>query len=118
MLREFPYERDAIADRPMPKGLPLYDQLNYRMLCDLYRRHRERRITTDEATAEKKEFIRAYEIYETYDIMCKRYVDLIKNTEDARCRYRKERTLENADNLLAAIDGRMNNYETDRSETI
>ena len=52
---------------------------------------------------EKKKLLKEYEAYKYADQMGKQWVRVIKDTEIARSEYRKNRTLENADKLLATI---------------
>lgn len=54
---------------------------------------------------EKKEFLREYDLNKFTAEMERTSVASIKATELARAAYRKDRTLENADRLLRAIEG-------------
>lgn len=104
-LLELPYEKIAMAGGEMPKGLEYPDQilfLELRLLCDSYKR---KLIDRDAATREKVELLRVYEAHKIVDNMGKEWVEQIKKTETARANYRKERTLENADKLLACVEG-------------
>jgi len=76
--------------------------LSFRML---YAQLRQGVIDRDTAVREKRKLLKEYEGYKFVDQMGKEWVDAIKKTEMARAAYRKNRTLENADKLLIAIDG-------------
>ena len=54
---------------------------------------------------EKAEFLRTYEAHKIVDKMGKEWSDQIKRTELARAAYRKDKTIENADKLLACVEG-------------
>jgi hypothetical protein len=62
-------------------------------------------IDRDTAVRDKKKLIKEYEQYSYVEQIGKEWVDIIRRTELARSEYRKSRTLENADQLLFAIDG-------------
>lgn len=62
-------------------------------------------VTRDAAIIEKRKLLDTYRVYKFNDQMGKEWADAIKKTELARAAYRKDRTLENADKLLAAIEG-------------
>lgn len=105
MLKELSYERAAMRNAPMPDGLTFPDQLMYQALALLYARYQRNAITRERASAEKKQLLREYEAFVSRWSMGDRYVRIIKETELAKSAYRKNRTLENADDLLRAIDG-------------
>jgi hypothetical protein len=73
-----------------------------RLLYDSYKR---KLIDRETATQEKIELLRIYEAHKIVDKMGKEWVDQIKRTELARATYRKEKTIENADRLIACIEG-------------
>lgn len=62
-------------------------------------------VTRETATVEKKKLLHNYRIYKFNDQMGKEWVDAVRKTEAARAEYRKNRTLENADKLVAALEG-------------
>ena len=102
----FPYERQAMNGEEIPNGLEYPDQVLFLELRMLYDQLRKGIVTRETATAEKKKLLDNYRIYKFNDQMGKEWVEAIKKTEIARAAYRKERTLENADRLLLAIEGR------------
>lgn len=103
----FDYERAAMHGDPMPTGLTFPDQLMFQELSLLYARYRFKTISREQASAEKKQLLREHEAFVHRWKLGDHYVELINRTEAARTAYRKDRTLENADALLRAIDGIM-----------
>lgn len=104
-LLELPYEKIAMAGGEMPKGLEYPDQILFLQLRLLYESYKRKLIDRDVATREKVELLRVYEAHKIVDNMCKEWVDQIKRTELARAEYRKDKTIENADRLLACVEG-------------
>ncbi len=102
----FPYERQAMNGEELPKGLEYPDQVLFILLRGLYDQLRKGIVDRGTAIREKKELMKEYEAYKFVDQMGKEWVEVIKATEIARADYRKNRTLENADKLLIAIEGR------------
>lgn len=104
-LLELPYEKIAMAGGEMPKGMEYPDQILFLELRLLYDSYKRRLIDRDKATQEKVELLRTYEAHKIVDQMGKEWVDQIKRTELARAEYRKDKTIENADKLLACVEG-------------
>ena len=104
-LLELPYEKIAMAGGEMPKGLEYPDQVLFLELRLLYDSYKRKLIDRDVATREKIELLRTYEAHKIVDKMGKEWVDQIKRTELARAEYRKNKTIENADKLLACVEG-------------
>lgn len=102
---ELPYEKKAMQGGEMPEGLTLTDQNMFLALRSLYDNYRKGIVDRDTASREKNRLLIEYKSSILIDMVCRNWVDQIKQTEMARSEYRKERTLENADKLLAAIDG-------------
>lgn len=102
----FPYERQAKNGEELPNGLEYPDQVLFVLLRSLYDQLRNGIVDRDTAIREKKKLMKEYEAYKFVDQMGKEWVQIIKDTEIARANYRKKRTLENADKLLIAIEGR------------
>ena len=105
-LLELPYEKIAMAGGEMPKGMEYPDQILFLELRLLYDSYKRKLIDRDTATQEKIELLRIYEAHKIVDRMGKEWVEQIKRTELARAEYRKNRTLEKADLLVLAIEGR------------
>lgn len=104
-LLELPYEKIAMAGGEMPEGLEYPDQILFLELRLLYDSYKRKLIDRDTATREKVELLRTYEAHKIVDKMGKEWVDQIKRTELARAEYRKDKTIENADRLLACVEG-------------
>ena len=104
-LLELPYEKIAMAGGEMPNGLEYPDQILFLQLRLLYDSYKRKLIDRDTATQEKVELLRTYEAHKIVYKMGKEWVDQIKRTELARAEYRKDKTIENADKLLACVEG-------------
>ena len=104
-LLELPYEKIAMSGGEMPKGLEYPDQILFLELRLLYESYKRKLIDRDMATREKVELLRTYEAHKIVDRMGKEWVQQIKRTESARAKYRKEKTIENADMLLTSVEG-------------
>lgn len=104
-LLELPYEKTAMAGGEMPKGLEYPDQILFLQLRLLYDSYKRKLIDRDTATQEKVELLRTYEAHKIVEKMGKEWVEQIKRTELARAEYRKNKTIENADKLLACVEG-------------
>jgi hypothetical protein len=104
-LLELPYEKNAMAGGEMLKGLEYPDQILFLELRLLYDSYKRKLIDRETATQEKVELLRTYEAHKIVDKMGKEWVDQIKRTELARAAYRKDKTIENADQLLSCVEG-------------
>ena len=104
-LLELPYEKIAMSGGEMPTGMEYPDQILFLELRLLYDSYKRKLIDRDTATQEKAELLRTYEAHKIVDRMGKEWVDQIKRTELARAEYRKNKTIENADVLVACIEG-------------
>ena len=104
-LLELPYEKIAMSGGEMPKELEYPDQILFLELRLLYDSYKKQLIDREAATREKVELLRTYEAHKIVDRMGKEWVDQIKRTELARAAYRKDKTIENADKLLACLEG-------------
>lgn len=96
-------ERQAMDGNEMPDGLEYPDQVLYLCFRMLYAQLRQGIVDRDTAIREKKKLLKEYEAYVFVDQMGKEWVQVIKDTELARAEYMKNRTLENADKLIATI---------------
>lgn len=104
-LLELPYEKIAMSGGELPKGLEYPDQILFLELRLLYDSYKRKLIDRDKAKQEKLELLRTYEAHKIVDKIGKECVDQIKRTETARAEYRKDKTIENADKLLACVEG-------------
>lgn len=107
----FPFEREAEQGAPMPDGLDLPDQCAFQFLVNMYTRLRNGTVDRDQAIKEKGQMTYkhsiAKNILDQSSTMGKYWADLRRDLEVAHTRYIKNRTLENADALSAALDGRL-----------
>ena len=101
-----PWEKDAMAGLEMPKGLSYPDQILYLELRMLYNQYYQKVIDRETATKEKKKLLDEYRCYQYREEMGNHWVEIIRLTDIARCDYKKNRTLENADRLVEIIEGR------------
>ena len=101
-----PWEKDAMAGLEMPDGLSYPEQILYLSLRMLYRQYYQKTIDRETATKEKKKLLHEYKCYQYQDEMGKHWVEIIRLTDIARCDYKKNRTLENADRLVEIIEGK------------
>lgn len=101
----FSYERQAMNGEEIPNGLTYPDQITYLRFRMLYAQLRMGIIDRDTAICEKRKIMHEREAYRLCEENGHSFVKIIKSTELARAAYRKERTLENADRLLRAVEG-------------
>lgn len=103
-LPEFEYERQAMAGEEMPDGLRFAGQHYYLALRMLYHQYKQGVIDRETASREKRQLLRTYE----YDLMWEEisdgFIQQRNNSEIARAEYRKNKTIENADKLLACFE--------------
>lgn len=104
-LLELPYEKTAMSGGQMPDGLEYPDQILFLSLRLLYDSYKKKLIDRDSATREKVELLRTYEANRIGENAVKECADLIRRTELARAAYRKDKTIENADKMLACVEG-------------
>lgn len=107
----FPYEKEAANGDQIPDGLSLVDQVAFRFLRSMYRDIRTSVQTREQAIEEKGKMTYQYDkekrSMEHWSKMGQYWAEKYKAVESAQNAYRKERTLENADRLIAALDGRL-----------
>ena len=101
-----PWEKDAMAGLEMPDGLSYPDQILYLSLRMLYAQYFKKIIDRETATKEKKKLLDEYRCYQYREEMGNHWVEVIRMTDLARCDYKKNRTLENADRLVEIIEGK------------
>lgn len=106
-----PFERLAMRNEPMPDDLDLADQLMFQALAMLYSRYRREEISRENASAEKQRMCFQYRklkknISDDRDLAAWQF-NLKKEIEGAQCRFRKERSMEAAEALSDALDGRV-----------
>lgn len=106
----FPFEREAANGEPMPDGLSLVDQCAFYFLQIMYQGLRTGAKTREQAAEEKGRMTYQYDkekrTMEHWSKMGSYWAEKYSRVEAAQSAYRKNRTLENADALSAALDGR------------
>ena len=107
----FPFEREAANGEPMPDGLSLVDQCAFYFLQTMYQGLRAGTKTREQAAEEKGRMTYQYDKEKRtmghWQKMGDYWAERYKQVEAAQIAYRKNRTLENADRLSAALDGRL-----------
>ena len=103
----FEYEQQAMNGAEMPNGLDYADQIMFQQLRLLYNSVHNGIIPRDIAIREKKKFLSEYKKNKIGVQSMQGYIDYINSTCVARTKYTKNRTLENADNLVKALEGRL-----------
>ena len=100
-----PYEKLAMAGEEMPDGLEYSDQILFLELRMLYDQYKKGIIDKPIAVREKKRLLDNYRVYQFHERALEEWVKQIRLSEQARAAYRKDRTLENADKLVALFEG-------------
>lgn len=105
----FFYEQKAMNGEPMPDDLDWLDQKMYVLLRHLYADVKRGVITQEVGKAEKKKLVASYNNERNLEAFDKKWVNhtvrLWKGIEAADSRYRKNKTIENADLLSNSILG-------------
>ena len=106
-MNEFAKDLEVLAEKnePMPEGLSLTDKkmfLAFRYLGGL---KRLKMISASEFTEAKTKLAQDYDSEKHSDGYMQRLADTFRITELSKSAYRKNRTLENADAIVFAIDG-------------
>ena len=105
----FFYEQKAMNGEPMPDDLDWLDQKMYVLLRHLYADVKRGVITQEVGKAEKKKLVASYNNERNLEAFDKKWVNhtvrLWKGIEAADSRYRKNKTIENADLLSDTILG-------------
>ena len=104
-------EKAAMRGEPMPDGLSLVDQVYFQGLAYLYARFRLKVIDRATGSREKGQMLYQRDLRERSQKfeseLAKWHSELRKQIEGALNRYRKERTLEAADNLANVLEGKL-----------
>ena len=104
-------ERTAMRGEPMPGGLSLVNQVYFQGLKYLYAQFRAGFIDREHGSQDKGKMLYERDLWERKEDSNSKlalwHANLRRNIESAQIHYRKERTLENADRLSAALDGRL-----------
>ena len=120
MSRDFSWEREAMRGEEIPEGLGLADTAAYTALRDIYERFRGKRMGREQAVREKRVVLRQWEQAREAEALERKLLDyhvrLIRGTELAIIRCRKEPTAENALYLCDVLDG-VERPEADESDS-
>lgn len=109
----FRWEEIASREGPMPDGLCLSEQRAFQAMVLLYQRFNSKSITPEQASAEKRQISKQM----TDEIQADNFRDntayerekILRLSEQARTRARKEPTKENLLALIETIDGILKN---------
>lgn len=100
----FPYERQAFNNEPLPEGLDLADKMYYIGLRCLYAMHSKSLISAELAAEEKKKLSDECLTVKSELEFLNRESETLKNRIDKQAKnYKNNPTLENADKLYAAF---------------
>lgn len=103
---EFEWEKLAMSGEQVPPaGLSYSERILYSAFCVLYFRYKNGMISREEGAREKRKLISEHEMRQSEEDSYIRSMERDKKISQAVWEYRKNRTLENADNLVLAIDG-------------
>ncbi len=101
--------RISFGAMPMPSGLSLSEQEAFQGLRYLYQRHANGMVSKDQASAEKQLILKVLrnekEQATVYAKLMDRCIKLERDIQHAASAYNRERTLEHADALIAAVYG-------------
>jgi hypothetical protein len=103
-LPEFEYERQAMAGEEMPDGLRFAGQHYYLALRMLYHQYKQGVIDRETASREKRQLLRTYEYDLMWEEIADGFIQQRNSSEIARAEYRKNKTIENADKMLACFE--------------
>lgn len=105
----FEFEVNAARGDTMPDGLPVYDQLLYQAMAHLYARYRTGTITRDRAAKDKGRLLYEWEQnrkrMESAASLARWHADLRRSIEGAHEEYRRNPSMETAENLSKTLDG-------------
>lgn len=99
-----PYEKEAMANKPLPKDLDVVDSFVYLALKYLYSAYRKKLCSREEASKEKATIL--YNMSEgksKLDFLDRQSESLRDRIKEASDRYAEDPTIENADKLYAAF---------------
>ena len=117
MATEFPFERAAMNDEDMPRGLDIADACFYTALRIIYKAYHNGAIDRKAGTELKKQLTRAYVSDKSEVEFLKRSAlslnDRIKKASEA---YKSNRTLENADELYAAFYNLSDDWRSSKND--
>ena len=99
-----PFEKDAMNEEPLTVGLDIADQFLFLGLKCLYAMHRRGLISRDRASKEKEKLVFQWKTEKSkLEFLSREAVDLSDRIKTSSDDFKKNRTLENADALYAAL---------------
>ena len=99
-----PFEKEAMNEEPIPVGLDIADQFLFLGLRCLYAMHRRGLIGRENASKEKEKLIFQWKTEKSkLEFLSREAVELSDRIKNASEEFKKNRTLENADALYAAL---------------
>lgn len=104
----------VVQDLPMPEGLTMAGQVLFAGLRLIYKSYTRGHISSADASRERIGLEKECRYFAFRDALAFEHAQKIRETEAARQAYRKERTLENADRLLAALEGTVKTKRSDK----
>lgn len=110
---DFVWEKEAANQEPMPDGLPLAEQRAFQVVATLYARFYEKAISKEQAAQDKQkakaELKQEIDIDNFRDNTAYEREKILRLSEQARIKARKEPTQENCLALIDTIDGILKN---------
>ena len=101
---EFAFEIEAMQGQPLPKGLDIVDSCLYVSLQNLYAMYRNKLISRQDATEEKKRLVYNWETDKAKIEFLDRDSEILKNKIGAASEdYKNNPCVETADKLYAAF---------------
>ncbi|WP_288181602.1 hypothetical protein [uncultured Oscillibacter sp.] len=110
---DFVWEKEAANQEPMPDGLPLAEQRAFQVVATLYARFYEKAISKEQAAQDKQkakaELKQEIDIDNFRDNTAYEREKILRLSEQARIKARKEPTQENCLVLVDTVDGILKN---------
>ena len=112
---QFAYELQAKRGEPMPDGLSLVEQAGYQAVANLTARYKAGAVTAEQAKAESMAIDKAVRDGLVRERYIKHTSDLWADVEYAAIQYRKEPTIEHANEVMDIIYGFLRYTEEERA---
>jgi len=109
----FEYEEQAKRHEPVPEGMSLFDEGGYRILSDIYALYQKGTITREQAIDQKRKLkaraLKEIQLDNFRDNTAYEREKILRLSEQARAKARKDPTEENCLALVDTIDGILKN---------
>ena len=116
-MKEFSFERQAMRGEPLPQELDIADSCLYISLKNLYAMYRNKLISREDATEEKRRLIYNSTTDKSKIEFLNRASDALKcRINDASENYKKNPSIENADKLYAAFYNLPDDWRTNENK--